>query len=175
MLEKMYRKRLKGYASIGYSVAADQQDAVLSSDIIYDQITFQDHFRQDIVQARESVVIVSPYVTVKRVRWIEAALQQCNQRNVKTTVITRTPDLLPASSRKAADMAISMLRELQVEIVCREGIHQKYAIMDGYTVWYGSINLLSFGTSKESIMRLHSGSIARALMNTEEGENYEDN
>ena len=63
-----------------------------------------------------------------------------------------------------------MLRELKVGIVCREGIHQKYAIMDGSTVWYGSINLLSFSTSQESIMRLHSSSIARALMHTEEGE-----
>lgn len=47
MLEKMYRKRLKGYAAIGYSVAADQQDAALGSDIIYDQITFQARFLHD--------------------------------------------------------------------------------------------------------------------------------
>ena len=40
----------------------------LSSDIIYDQITFQERFLQDIAQAKESVVIVSPYVTVKRVQ-----------------------------------------------------------------------------------------------------------
>ncbi|MGN0766232.1 MAG: phospholipase D-like domain-containing protein [Christensenellales bacterium] len=97
-------------------------------------------------------------------------LQQCNQKHVKATVIIRMPDSLPKSSRKTAEMAISMLRELQVEIVFREGIHQKYAIMDGNTIWYGSINLLSFSTSQESIMRLHSNSIARALMNTEEGE-----
>ncbi len=116
------------------------------------------------------MVIVSPYVTVKPVRWIAAAFQQCKQKHVKATVITRTPDSLPASSRKTADMALSMLRELQVEIFCREGIHQKYAIMDENTVWYGSINLLSFSTSQESIMRLHSSSIARALINTEEGE-----
>lgn len=45
-----------------------------------------------------------------------------------------------------------------------------YAIMDGSVVWYGSINLLSFSTSQKSIMLLHSSSIARALMNTEEGE-----
>lgn len=89
---------------------------------------------------------------------------------MKATVITRTPESFSSSSHKAAEMAISMLRELQVEVVCRKGIHQKYAIMDGSVVWYGSINLLSFSTSQESIMRLHSSSIARTLMNTEEGE-----
>ncbi len=42
-------------------------------------------------------------------------------------------------------------------------MHQKHAILDNRIVWYGSINLLSFGASKESIMRLVSRQIAREL------------
>ncbi|MBQ7865863.1 MAG: hypothetical protein IJ350_05775 [Clostridia bacterium] len=34
--------------------------------------------------------------------------------------------------------------------------------------WYGSINLLNFGASQESVMRLVSGSIARALLSSKE-------
>lgn len=163
MLEKMYHKRLKGYASIGYTVTAGQETA-LDSDIIYDQNSFKERFLQDIVQARESIVIVSPYVTVKRVKWIEAALEQCIQKRVQATVVTRSPETLPASSRSAAQTAIRMLRQRQAEVICREDIHQKYAVIDGSLVWYGSINLLSFGASQESIMRLLSSSIARALL-----------
>ena len=163
MLEKMYHKRLKGYASIGYTVAAGQ-DAALGSDIIYNQITFQDRFLQDVRQARESVVIVSPYVTVKRVKWIEAALAQCAQKRVKVTVLTRVPEMLPASSQSGAWTAMKMLEALRVEVICRDAIHQKYAVIDGSIVWYGSVNLLSFGASQESVMRLQSGSIARALL-----------
>ena len=170
MLEKMYHKRLKGYASIGYSVSTEQQDVALGSDIIYDQITFQERFLQDIAQARESVVIVSPYVTSKRVRWIEAALQPCTQKQVNVSIITRTPASLPVSSRKAGEIAIGLLRAYPIHIIFREGIHQKFAIIDGSIVWYGSINLLSFSTSQESIMRLHSSSIARALIDKAEGE-----
>ncbi len=167
MLEKMYHKRLKGYANIGYSVSAAQRDAALGSDIIYDQLTFQERFLQDVTQAKESVTIVSPYVTGRRVKWIETALQQCVQNRASITVITRTPESLSLSSRRAAEMAADMLRELQVHVIFREGIHQKYAVMDGSVVWYGSINLLSFGASQESIMRLVSSSIARALQETE--------
>lgn len=163
MLEKMYHKRLKGYASIGYTVVAGQE-AALDSDIIYDQNTFREPFLQDVTNAKESVTIVSPYVTVKRVKWIETALAQCTQKRVKTTVVTRDPETLPASSRSAAETAIRMLRLLRVEVICREGIHQKYAVMDSSVVWYGSVNLLSFGASQESIMRLVSSSIARALL-----------
>ena len=163
MLEKMYHKRLKGYASIGYTVATGQE-AALDSDIIYDQSSFQERFLQDIAQAKESVVIVSPYVTVKRVKWIEAALAQCIQKRVKATVVTRDPESLPAHSRGVAQTAIRMLEGQQVKVICQEGIHQKYAVIDDSIVWYGSVNLLSFGASRESIMRLLSGSIARVLL-----------
>ena len=40
-------------------------------------------------------------------------------------------------------------------------IHQKYAVLDGKTVWYGSINLLSFGTSQETMMRLQNREIRK--------------
>ena len=43
-------------------------------------------------------------------------------------------------------------------------IHQKFAIIDKKITWYGSINLLSFGYSEESIMRLESSSIAQELI-----------
>lgn len=163
MLEKMYHKRLRGYAAIGYTVASGQ-DAALDSDIIYDQNTFQGRFLQDVTQAGQSVVIVSPYVTVKRVKWIEATLAQCIQRRVKVNVVTRDPETLPEHSRRLAQQAIEMLQSQRVEVTCREGIHQKFAVVDGSIVWYGSVNLLSFGASQESIMRLLSGSIARALL-----------
>lgn len=36
MLERMYHKRLRGYAAIGYHVAVDEKTTAVSSDIIYD-------------------------------------------------------------------------------------------------------------------------------------------
>lgn len=56
-----------------------------------------------------------------------------------------------------------MLKTKGVTVPCLDRIHQKYAVMDDTIVWHGSINLLSFGKSQESIMRLVNGSIARAL------------
>jgi hypothetical protein len=47
--------------------------------------------------------------------------------------------------------------------VFKSKIHQKFAVIDGKIIWYGSINLLSFGHAKESIMRLLSGNISYEL------------
>ena len=101
MLEKMYNKRLKGYASLGYTVSADR-DAALGSEIIYDQNTFQARFLSDVAGAKESVVIVSPFISIRRARWIGGVLSQCVQKRVRVTVVTRDAATLPAKSRGVA-------------------------------------------------------------------------
>lgn len=164
MLERMYQKRLKGYASIGYQVRLECNSVGLGSDIIYDQRTFQPRFLQDLSQARQNIQIVSPYITMKRVHWLEGQFRDAVKRRVVVTVITRPAHAFEGRSREAVTAAIDCLRGMGVTVICQNGIHQKYAIVDEQTVWYGSINLLSFGASEESIMRLVSGSVARALV-----------
>lgn len=46
----------------------------------------------------------------------------------------------------------------------QSNIHQKFAIIDQSIVWYGSINLLGYGRSEETMMRLESANIAGELM-----------
>ncbi len=57
-----------------------------------------------------------------------------------------------------------MLKNAGVRVVFRPNIHQKFAVIDQRIVWYGSINLLSFGSAEESIMRLESPNIANELI-----------
>jgi regulator of replication initiation timing len=45
-----------------------------------------------------------------------------------------------------------------------KGRNDVFAIIDQKIVWYGSINLLSFGTAEESMMRLVSTNVAYELM-----------
>lgn len=52
MLEKMYHKRLAGYASIGYK-AKGESIATESIDIIFDKSNFLPVFSNDIINASE--------------------------------------------------------------------------------------------------------------------------
>ena len=166
MLEKMYHKRLRGYASIGYSVLTEQ-DAGLGGDVIYDQVTFQSKFLQDVAQAKQSVLIFSPFATPKRVQWLAAALEQCAQKRISITIVMRSLESLPERSRRSAQVAVEHLNSQNCSLIFRSDIHQKFAIIDDRIVWYGSINLLSLGSAQESMMRLVSGSIAHELTKTE--------
>ncbi len=51
-----------------------------------------------------------------------------------------------------------------IAVIQKPNIHQKFALMDQNTVWYGSINLLSYGTADESIMRFENMEIAGELL-----------
>ena len=59
---------------------------------------------------------------------------------------------------------LDALKNEGVNLLFKSNIHQKFAVIDERIVWYGSINLLSFGNAEESIMRLESSNIANELM-----------
>lgn len=64
--------------------------------------------------------------------------------------------------------SLDLLKNAGVSLVFKSNIHQKFAVMDQKVIWYGSINLLSFGSAEESIMRLESVNIANELIKSVE-------
>ena len=64
-LERMYHKRLKGYAELGYQVKFGAADKSVS--MIYDGHSSMASFEQDLTDAARSVVIVSPYLQKGRI------------------------------------------------------------------------------------------------------------
>ncbi len=163
MLERMYNKRLHTYASLGYEVCGEQSDAYVHRDIIYDQRTFVEPFLQDIREARRSIVIVSPFIKESRVNWLYNTVQM-NAHPLKVTIITRPSESFHSPSCMEVQRAIARLKEVHADVVCKNAIHQKFAVIDNKIVWYGSINLLSFGASQESIIRIVTGSVAKTLI-----------
>jgi len=59
---------------------------------------------------------------------------------------------------------LELLTDSGIGVVSKSDIQQKFAIMDQKVVWYGSINLLSYGSAQESIMRIESPNIANELI-----------
>ncbi|MFW6281656.1 MAG: hypothetical protein ACOC1O_02525 [bacterium] len=45
-------------------------------------------------------------------------------------------------------------------------LYQKFTLIDNQIVWYDDINLLSYGKSQESIMRLISLEVANELLSS---------
>ena len=162
MLEKMYGKRLKGYASIGYKAKSSTLPNA-PTHIIFNKDNFFTVYLQDIAAASKHLLIVSPFVTKKRMLQMMNPFGEVLNKKVKITIITRPADEYKEDKRAVLENLFSTIMTAGVRLIFRSNIHQKFAIIDNRTTWYGSINLLSFGYSEESIMRLESSSIAHEL------------
>ena len=165
MLEKMYQKRLKGYASMGYKVKGENLSSA-SPEIIFDEDNFLTVFRNDILSANKEILIVSPFLRLRRTAQMIEDLVPAAEKGVSVTVITRLLSDFTPRDQAPFQNALELFGGTGIEVVHRSNIHQKFAVMDRKIVWYGSVNLLSFGSARESLMRIESANIARELENT---------
>jgi hypothetical protein len=163
MLENMYQRRLNGYASMGYKAKGEEfMDTPL--DIIFNKDNFLPVFNQDIVAAKKEILIVSPFVRQRRTHQMIQHLKTAIGKNIHITIVTRPEEDFPEKDHPVLQKALDLLNGGGINIRFKSNIHQKFAIMDQKTVWYGSINLLSYGSAQESIMRIESPNIANELL-----------
>lgn len=162
MLERMYCKRLSGYASIGYSTRAE--DIGDSADIIFNKSTFMPVYINDMTNAFREILIVSPFVTKRRALQMLEYMDAAIQKGVKAVIVTRPALDYRQGNQSALEEIFDLFGKAGIHLVFKSNIHQKFAILDQRIVWYGSINLLSFGSAEESIMRLESANIAHELI-----------
>jgi superfamily II DNA or RNA helicase len=160
MLQRMHEKRLRGYAAIGYKAKVSEQ---LQEDthIIFDNWNFFPVYTADVLAGQHEVLIVSPFLAQRRV---SASLPYLTAASTHMTVITKPPESYKEKDREKIAKLLELLTERGITIKTKNNIHQKFAIIDQRLVWYGSINLLSYGTSEESIMRIENVDIAGELL-----------
>ena len=159
MLEKMYQKRLKGYASIGYKAKGTPQQ-IEETHSIFDNSTFMATYSADIISAQNEILIVSPFLTKRR---ILSSLSYLTTTNANVTVVTKSTDNYSEKDRAKIEDCIDSLKKNGIMVITKDRIHQKFAVIDQRVVWYGNINLLSYGKAEESIMRIENLEIAAEL------------
>ena len=157
-LERMYHKRLKGYAELGYQVkfgAADQ-----SVSVIYDGYSSMLPFEQDLDDAARSVVIVSPYLQKGRIVKLIPSLQKAVASGVEIAIHTRTADSRELSNQESVCEAIKMMRQTGIVVHTHKELNQRYAVVDESVVWYGGVDFLAFGRKDTDVLRFKNPDIA---------------
>lgn len=166
LCEKMYRRRLKGYAGNGYqlqsSISSDQHDTTsLHHNTIFSGIDFASLFLRDLRNAKQSILIYTPSIQSAAALDCLYALQD-QQRN-GCSIQLFTQDIITAETENQLDLfAVSPLDELPV--TKRESIYLQCAIIDRHILWYGDINYLGANTKHDFSMRLTDASIAEQVI-----------
>ena len=164
VLERMYYKRLAAYSALGYSVRAFPSEPDQKIGTIFNEQSFLSVLSNDMEQATKEILIFSPYLSKGRVSQMKRLFVTSLQQGANVVVFTRSPESFSNASRQKVFDMIADLKNGNVKVIVKERIHQKFAIVDRRIVWYGSINLLSYGRSEESMMRFENREIAEELL-----------
>ena len=150
-LERMYHKRMKGYTELGYQIKFGAQDHNVSS--IYDGRTAAEAFEQDITNATNSIVIVSPYIQHGRVSKLLPILQEAVTADVAVSIHTKNAENYDSSKQPEIQTAIALLREAGTQIITQPAPQQRFAVIDKKTIWFGNIDFLAFGRKDSDVLR----------------------
>ena len=156
MCDIMYRRRLKGYAAIGYKIRTDEiffNAPHPTVNIIYDGSNFQKPFLTDVAKAKESVIISSPKVRLGKNTQILNLLQELSLRGVRVIVVTRE-----------SNNDIERIKQRGIDIILKPDIALCSSIIDKQHVWYGSINILGYHATDDNAMRFCDSDIADSLL-----------
>jgi hypothetical protein len=122
----------------------------------FTEATFYPAFSQDLVRARDSIVILSPFATNRgTARWSDA-LRAAIARGVKVRIVMRPPDGMGGGTPDQVEEVVEALRELGISVDLRSRMHEKIAVIDGHILWHGSLNVLSHRDTHESMLRMDS-------------------
>ena len=158
VLERMYQKRLRGYADLGYQTMADDTDAVPG--MIYTSETWSKTFFQDLRESAQEILICSPSMARTQ---LQAVLKSI-PHGVRLCVLTRAPEEYAIEQQPRVIAAIRALEDAGAEVKTTTGAVQRCAVIDKSLVWYGGINVLSHSRPDETAIRLESPELAGELL-----------
>ena len=122
------------------------------------------YYKIDVRSANREVFIVSPFVSKRTVYKLLPFFESITGN---ITILTRPAvDYSNDINRSRVESCFKTLEDAGFRLMFKSKIHQKFAVIDKRIIWYGSINLLSYGNSEESIMRLESTGIAEELLDS---------
>lgn len=154
LCDSMYRKRLRGYASVGYGVPKPTDgNSVSKPELIYDGQTFSEPFHQDLLAAKHSIVISCQKIKFKYAPRLLYLLRDLMTNGIEVVVWV-----------KEQGYSENELRNNGIEVQCDETLSVQCAIIDKSTVWYGSINFFGYNTEENNVIRIADSFIANELL-----------
>ena len=161
LCDSMYRKRLKGYASVGYGTTSTSDKAEISKhELIFDGNTYRTTFHQDLIAIKQSLVISCQRIKYKYPPRLISQLRDLIHNGIEIAIHIKERGYNEEDLSNAG-----------IDIIQREDLSIQCAIIDKSIVWYGNINFFGYNNEENNVMRICDISIASELLNVI----YEDN
>lgn len=120
---------------------------------LYTEKNFWAKFFQDIKTSKARLILLSPFLSVRRSSFFMDYFRAMKGRNIDIRVYTRPKNQQTGEMANQADIVIDQLRSIGVSVIERRSMHQKIAIIDDAVAWEGSLNILSHRDTEEHMRR----------------------
>ena len=155
LCDSMYRKRLKGYASVGYGVLKPFNGTdVLQYELIYDGLAFVVPFRQDLLTIKHSIVISCQKIRYKYTPRFVSQLRELLTNGIEVIVHIKE------QGYNESDLINS-----GIEVLCNQSLSIQCVVIDKSIVWYGNIDFFGYNKEDNNAMRIEDLTIANELLN----------
>ncbi len=136
----------------------------LLSSKLFDNNNFYSSFTKDLERAHQSIIIESPFITIRRVDELLPELTKLRKRGVSIIINTRNPNEHNPEYELQAWVAIETFQRIGIKVLYTVRHHRKLAIIDREILWEGSLNILSQGDSCEVMRRSVSPELSRDML-----------
>lgn len=155
MFARMYQKRLKTYAKLGYEVFAANDNRQDDRNILVRSARAVEALVNDIENASKSIFIAAPYASAACLEKLAAALADAATRGIALEIsIASTP----------RDDVKAIFAEMNVNYLIKAEGRMCASVIDEETVWYGAIPLLAFPKKEDCSIRFKSSEVAAELL-----------
>ena len=161
--DSMYRKRLKGYAAIGYKTINRAQPTLfdnindIPSSVVENQIfngsTFYRPYTSDLTKAKRSIVISSPKLYRTEQNPLVTLLKELAQQGIEILITTAAEN---------EQTAFIQSKGLSVKVKPKLSLYT--TIIDKEVVWYGSINTLGYASKDDNMIKVTDIYLANELI-----------
>ena len=161
--DSMYKKRLKGYAAIGYKTINTAQPTLFDhindilSSVVENQIfngsTFYRPYTSDLTKAKRSIVISSPKLYRTEKNPLVTLLKELAQQGIEILITTAAEN---------EQTVFIQSKGLSVKVKPKLSLYT--TIIDKEVVWYGSINTLGYASKDDNMIKVTDIHLANELI-----------
>ena len=164
VLERMYHKRLKGYADLGYRVQnySGSEDAGL----IYSNPVYKKTFENDLSSFRHQAVICCPVVMPAKLKQLINLLKTNKINGIY--LITQPVESYKAEIQDQVRFMLKMISENGCRVLFEENEKRRFAVLDRRIVWYGNISFYGFTPKDAAVLRIENTDLAGELLKSYE-------
>lgn len=132
---------------------------------LFSETDFYPNFIKDLLNAKQEIVIDSPFITTERVRMLVPIFGHLINKGINIFILTRQPKEHNATMKYQATHEIKNFEDMGITVLPFIGnIHRKLAIIDRIILWEGSLNILSQRDSQEMMRRFKGKETAQQVM-----------